>query len=102
MCKSQIAVQAGHAVAEWCLWQKAWKDERDSGSVEYQKDNWENGTLVYLEVQNEEQLSEWRNKILDAGINMVEFKEPDMDDKLTAIACHCDGSLFKRLRLLTL
>jgi len=45
LSKSQQAVQGGHAVAEYLL--------RDRSSF------WDNGTLVYLAVDDEEDLKSW-------------------------------------------
>ena len=46
---SQRAVQAGHAVAEWLL--------------RGPKTDWDNGTLIYLGVRNEDELNCWMRKL---------------------------------------
>ncbi len=46
---SQIAVQAGHAVAEWVLHANI--------------TNWDNGTLIYLGVKHEMELNSWADKL---------------------------------------
>lgn len=74
LSKSQQAVQAGHAVAQFLI------DLPDSG--------WTNGTLVYLKGPSghEEMMNFFE------GIRKIEprwhmpFYEPDLDDEITALA----------------
>ncbi len=77
LSKSQQAVQAGHAVAEWM---------KSYGS----RKAWENGTLVYLRGGYDEQSLEEMYHILDKltndGLYIVQFNEPDLDDEMTAFA----------------
>ena len=81
------AVQAGHAVAEYLL--------------RYgQLNEWQNGTLVYLGINNEEELTFWGEKLTWKGIGWVGFREPDIGNQLTAIACLSDGQVFSKLKLL--
>ena len=80
------AVQSGHALAQWCL--------------EHPKNYWQNQTLIYLEVKNEKKLLKWREKLRQKGIEVSEFVEPDVDYKVTAIACFANENLFKKLDLL--
>ena len=70
--KSQQAVQGGHALAEYML---KFPDSRD----------WNNHTLIYLGVspQDLEMLCE---KYTDRLKNIAAFKEPDLNDELTAFA----------------
>lgn len=84
---SYQAVQAGHAVAEWLL---------QHGQVT----DWKNGTLVYLGVDNEEALEHWAQKLDSKHMEWTEFREPDIEDQRTAIACLHDGKVFKNLRLI--
>jgi 5-formyltetrahydrofolate cyclo-ligase len=84
--KSQQAVQAGHAVAEYLL--------RGPSTL------WENGTLVYLGVRNEGDLKGWVNNIKLAGHKVVPFCEPDRNNELTAFATECSSDLVNRLKLL--
>jgi hypothetical protein len=79
------SVQAGHAVAEFLL------HASDYG--------WRNGTLLYLGIENEEQLSLWGEKLTDLGIEWKGFREPDIGDEMTAIACVNDGKVFSNLPL---
>jgi hypothetical protein len=53
-----------------------------------------------LGVKNEQELLEWTDKIKAEGIPLRLFREPDRDNEATAVACVCDGSLFKGLRLI--
>jgi hypothetical protein len=83
---SQQAVQAGHAVAELLL--------------RGQRNGWDNGTLVYLGVKNEDELRRWKYKLSGIGLAYSEFKEPDMENEITAISCVSSGEIFSKLRLL--
>ena len=83
--RSQQAVQAGHALAEYLL----------SGY-----NDWNNGTLVYLSVKNEESLVDWTKKLTVNNMKWVGFREPDMNDQLTAISTVSDGEIFKLEKLL--
>ena len=80
LSKSQQAVQAGHAVAEYLL----------RGPATF----WSNGTLVYLGVKNEQELLYWGNKLN----NFVGFREPDRGNELTAVAT--EENKFNGMRLL--
>lgn len=83
--KNQAAIQAGHVVAEFLL----------HGPRSF----WGNGTLIYLVVRNEKDLNKWAGKIGDDGYCVVGFREPDMNNELTAIAVECPSQLVKDLRL---
>ena len=80
------AVQAGHAVAQWCL--------------ENPHSKWQNHTLVYLHVNNLGNLIYWREQLRLRGLNVVEFREPDIEDELTALAVYADEKHFRKLNLL--
>ncbi len=83
------AVQAGHAVAEWC---KRWQYHGNQ--------DWNNETLVYLSVKNIEWLHAWRDKVRSKYYNEHSvFREPDMEMSMTAVACWCDGKIFSKLPL---
>jgi 2-polyprenyl-3-methyl-5-hydroxy-6-metoxy-1,4-benzoquinol methylase len=84
--KSQQAVQAGHAVAEYLL----------RGPSTF----WGNGTLVYLAVRNEEELKAWTDKISAAGYEVTPFFEPDRGNEMTAFATECDNNVVRHLKLL--
>lgn len=75
---SQICVQAGHAVAEWMIYNY---DGNSSENV------WTNGTLVYLGVENEAMLLDWYKKLaaLVKFDNLpVHFAEPYYNHEMTA------------------
>ncbi len=82
MSPAQQAVQAGHAVAEFLLSHNIWK----------------NSTLIYLGVKNENELEKWKYKIRKFPHSV--FREPDIDNEMTAIAVMADRKIFKKLRLL--
>ena len=84
---SYQAVQAGHAVAEWIL--------RHQGQSE-----WDNGTLVYLGIDDEQELQRWTEKLDCKDMQWTGFTEPDIGDQMTAIACLSDGKIFSNLKLL--
>ena len=83
---SYQAVQAGHSVAEFLL----------RGPIT----NWDNGTLVYLGVKDENELKDWVWKLEIKNIPYTIFREPDIGDEITSIATVCDGKIFKKLNLL--
>ena len=85
---SYQAVQAGHAVAEWML------------HCPTQAKEWNNGTLIYVRVKNKESLLQWSDKLAIKGYEHTMFHEPDIGNQATALACYCDGEVFKRLRLI--
>lgn len=85
LTKSQQAVQAGHALAEYLL-----------------KNNttWDNGTLVYLSVPNKDILNYLTLRLKQDNISYTKFREPDLGDELTAIASLGSNRHFKYLKLL--
>lgn len=83
---SQQAVQAGHAVAEFCL--------------RGPKSFWSNGILVYLGVDGKKQLSRLQQKLDIEDISYVKFIEPDLNNEVTAIASDIDCRHFRKLNLL--
>ncbi len=85
--KSSPAVQAGHAVAEFLLKNPDTK--------------WDNGTLIYLGVRNLHELRKWSHRLDNEDIKWVGFKEPDINNEMTALATVLDNNrFFSRLRLL--
>ena len=81
LSRSQQAVQAGHALAEY---------------LQCKPDTqWNNGTLVYLKVRNEQDLLHWYN-----NLDCIGFREPDRGNELTALAYPSTGEEFKHLKLL--
>ena len=85
LSKSYQAVQAGHAVAQYFL---------DHGIP----DTWDNGTMIYLGVENENSLRKWEYKL--SGSKHSSFIEPDIGDELTALSIIDDGKQFANLPLL--
>jgi hypothetical protein len=83
---SQRAVQAGHAVAEFCLYSPYLR--------------WKNGTLIYLGVKGLIQLENLKRKLNEEKIPFIEFREPDLDNQTTAIATDCESKYFKKINLL--
>lgn len=84
---SYRSVQAGHAVAEWVM-------NRDHTQL------WTNGTLVYLGVEDETDLLFWCEKLNFKNMKWVGFREPDIGNQLTAIACLHGGKEFSKLKLI--
>ncbi len=82
---AQRAVQAGHAVAEYLL-----KCSQD----------WQNSTLIYLGVKGETQLKNWGHKLNSLNVAYASWREPDLENQITAIATLGDSELFKNVNLL--
>jgi len=80
---SQRAVQAGHALAQYLLLKP--------------KPKWSNGILILLKIKNEQELSDWHKRL---GGGSICFREPDIGNQMTALACVSDGKEFRELRLL--
>ena len=86
---SQQAVQAGHALAEHLL----------RGDL----NGWDNGTLILLGVGNEQELQDWAERLTWRGLSYSMFREPDIGDQMTALACAPspeDRKLFRSLKLI--
>ena len=84
LSESYMAVQAGHAVAQWLLSDQSWRNE----------------TLIYLGVENEKELLSWKDRLDFKNTKYAEFREPDIGNQLTAIATLTDGKIFKKLKLI--
>lgn len=82
-------VQGGHALVEFA----------NDLACFYDFEEWNNDTLIYLMCKNIEELEHYFTKIADRNCNFAYFEEPDLDYQLTAIACYCDGKIFKKLPL---
>ena len=76
-------VQGGHSVAQWLL--------------EHPNQEWNNSYLIYLKCN----LYTMRRRLIKLGKDFSEFREPDLGNKLTAIAIENDGRLFRNLKLIT-
>lgn len=68
-------VQGGHAVAQWLL--------------EHPNQNWNNNYLM----------DKWRVRLDLTNKDYSIFREPDLNNQLTAIALQDDGRMFKKLKL---
>lgn len=81
------AVQAGHAVAQFML---------DHPGV------WNNATLVYLSVSDEQDLVFWYQRAREYASHSTIFREPDLEDAATAAAFfgHPLKNLLRRVPLL--
>ena len=77
----QGCVQGGHAVAQYLL--------------EHPNQKWNNQYLIYVYAD----VDTWRKKLDKYCIDYSLFKEPDLDDALTAIAVEDEGKLFRNLKL---
>ncbi|MHA1701441.1 MAG: peptidyl-tRNA hydrolase [Promethearchaeota archaeon] len=82
----QMAVQAGHALAAYLLHSHL--------------SRWQNETLIYLGVKNLNQLEKLKYKLEIEDINYVEFREPDLNNEVTAIASDIECKYFERLNLI--
>ena len=86
--KSYQAVQGGHALAEYLI------------HFPQVSNIWKNGTLIYLGVKDEQMIIKWMHKLERNNVIYKPFKEPDLGNQFTALACISDGRVFKRLSLL--
>jgi len=82
----QQSVQSGHAVAQYLL--------------THPNTEWNNGTLIYLGVNNIEDLHKWIHKMHLWKVSYICFHEPDMNNEITSVASVHDRSFFKNLRTL--
>ena len=75
-------VQGGHAVAQYM--------------IENPKQNWNNDFLIYLYADTDK----WFEKLKQQGVKFSIFREPDLNNTITAIAVQDDsGELFKNLHV---
>lgn len=87
---SSPAVQAGHSVAEFCLHSRFSHD-------------WNNHTLVYLQIDNLKKLKNWLFKFEKRNIETSVFYEPDLNNEMTAfcgLVSEKDSGFLSSLNLL--
>lgn len=91
---SQRVVQSCHAVVELV------RRYKDDSSISKWADI--DKTLVVLSVKDERELRRTSQRLSDARIRFAEFREPDMNNEVTAIAVHpeTDANLFRSRQLL--
>lgn len=75
-------VQGGHAVAEWLL--------------SHPHQEWNNNYLIYVSAD----ITQWKRKLDILEIDYTEFKEPDLNNEITALAVLNNDKLFKKLQLI--
>lgn len=74
-------VQGGHVVAEWLL--------------SHPDQDWNNSYLIYVSAD----IQKWKDKLDLMEIDYTEFKEPDLDNQITALAVLNNDKMFKNLKL---
>lgn len=75
-------VQGGHVVAEWLL--------------KHPQQDWNNSYLIYVSAD----VLMWKDKLDILEVDYTEFREPDLNNKVTALAILNNDKLFKKLRLI--
>lgn len=75
-------VQGGHAVAQWLL--------------NHPSQDWNNNYLIYVSAD----LSKWKERLDILNIDYTEFREPDLDYQITALAVLNNDKIFKKLKLI--
>lgn len=69
------AVQGGHAIAQFL--------------IEHQNSEWKNDTVVYLSCDIDNFINQMKRRLyISNDEEMSVFKEPDLNNKITAIACY--------------
>lgn len=80
------SVQAGHALADFILM-------GNNGNI---AEHWGNGTLIYLNGGTLRSMTDTLERLSKIpNLPIQAFREPDLQDQLTAIAVYCDGYIFK-------
>ena len=80
-------VQGSHALAQFML---------EHGQIAKE---WNNSTIVFGQVESEEQLFHLIDKLEIRGIEYSKFNEPDIDNQLTAIASYTEEKIFRNIKL---
>ena len=74
-------VQGGHVVAQWLL--------------NHPNQNWNNSYLIYVSAD----ISKWKERLDILEIDYTEFREPDLNNQITALAILNNDKIFKNLKL---
>lgn len=74
-------VQGGHVVAQWLL--------------NHPNQNWNNSYLIYVSAD----ISKWKERLDILEIDYTEFREPDLNNQVTALAILNNDKIFKNLKL---
>lgn len=85
----QKATQSNHASTQYLI-----------DHSPHLKGEWNNGSIICLELGNENSLKKWLNKLEKYNIKTSIFREPDMDYQITAIAALHEVDIFKGIPLL--
>jgi hypothetical protein len=60
---------------------------------------YQNGTLVYINVDNELEVDRWIKKLGIRGFDISTFREPDIGNQLVGIACFTNSNIFDKLKM---
>lgn len=74
-------VQGGHVVAQWLL--------------NHPNQDWNNSYLIYVSAD----ISKWKERLDILEIDYTEFREPDLNNQVTALAILNNDKIFKNLKL---
>lgn len=85
------AIQGGHAVAKWLL--EHWQITKEE-DIQW---SWNNEYLIYLKADLEDIQNNYL-KLYDTKDEETLFFEPDLNNKLTAIAIHESSIISDRLK----
>lgn len=85
----QKIVQSNHASTQYLI-----------DHSPHKKGEWNNGSIICLELGNEKSLKRWIKKLEAQGIKYSLFREPDLDHAITAIAILHQGDIFKGIPLI--
>lgn len=75
-------VQGGHAVAQWLL--------------DHPNQSWNNSYLIYVSAD----IDKWKERLDILSLDYTEFKEPDLNNQITALAVLNNEKIFKKLKLI--
>jgi len=85
----QKIVQSNHASTQYLI-----------DHSPHTKGKWNNGSIICLELGNEKSLKRWIKKLENNNIDYSLFREPDMDNQITAIAALSCGEIFHGIPLI--